>query len=158
MQSLHVRLAVIVVFAAIAAALFPTIARADEVTDWNQNMLRAGLKAGTSPLVMTRVAAIAQASVYDAVNGIERRFTSIHVQPAAPPGASIRAAAVQAAYAASVHLYPAQKDDFDAELAASLAAIASDAAAENSVSIARGRLWGQSVADAIWAWRSTDRF
>src|SRR4029077_5048564 len=27
-----------------------------------------------------------------------------------------------------------------------------------SVSIARGIAWGQAVADAIWAWRSTDGF
>ena len=47
-----------------------SIARADDVTDWNQHMLRAGTVGGTSPLVMSRVAAIVQASVFDAVNGI----------------------------------------------------------------------------------------
>src|SRR5437867_3040333 len=31
-----------------------------------------------------------------------------------------------------------------------------DAAVENSESISRGIEWGQTVADAIWNWRSTD--
>ena len=55
-----------------------------------------------------RPAAIVAASVFDAVNGIERHYTPIHVAPAAPPGASNRAAAVQAAYASLVRLFPAK--------------------------------------------------
>ena len=71
-------------------------ARADDVTDWNETMLRAGLVAGSSPLVMTRNAAMVQAAVFDAVNGVDPRYTSIHVDAAGPAGASRRAAAVQA--------------------------------------------------------------
>ncbi len=136
------------------------VARADEVTDWNQIMLQTALAAvpPTNPLVMSRVGAIVQASVFDAVNGIERRYTPIHVEPAADRGASRRAAAVQAAYAALVNLYPAQKSTLDEERAASLAGIASGPGADHSQSIARGIAWGQTVADAIWAWRSTDGF
>src|SRR5436853_3733459 len=95
------------------------IARADDVTDWNQHMLRAGTVGGTSPLVMSRVAAIVQASVFDAVNGIDRKYAPVHVPPAGPAGASRRAAAVEAAYTALVALYPAQKSTFDARLAVS---------------------------------------
>jgi hypothetical protein len=136
-----------------------TAAWADEVTDWNRIMFEAAHVApATSPLVMTRVGAIVQASVFDAVNGIERRYAPVHVDPAAPPGASRRAAAVQAAYAALARLYPAQKSALDEKLAASLAAISSGPAVENSESIARGIDWGQAVADSIWAWRSTDGF
>ena len=136
-----------------------SIARADEVTDWNQILLDAALvPPATSPLVITRNAAIVHAAVFDAVNGIERRYNPVHVDPAAPRGASRRAAAVQAAYVTLVKLYPSQKSMFDAKLAASLEAIASGPAAENSVSIARGTEWGQTVADAIWTWRSTDGF
>ena len=131
-------------------------AMADEVTDWNAIMFQSARVAGTTPLVMNRNAAIVQASVFDALNGIERRYTSIHVQPAAPRGASRRAAVVQAAYAAILHLYPSQQSTLDLQRQASLDAIASDEAAENSVSIARGIEWGQSVADQIWAWRLTD--
>ena len=135
-------------------------ARADEVTDWNQIMFQAALAAvpPTSPLAMGRVGAIVQSSVFDAVNGIERRYTPVHVEPAADRGASRRAAAVQAAYAALVYVYPTQKSALDDKRAASLAAISSGPGADNSRSIARGIEWGQTVADAIWAWRSTDGF
>jgi hypothetical protein len=137
-----------------------TTARADVITDWTQIMLRAATTAAppTSPLVMSRVGAIVQASVFDAVNGIERRYTSLHVPANAPRGASKRAAAVQAAYASLVRLYPAQIATFDQKRADSLAAISSGPGAEHSVSIARGIAWGQTVADQIWSWRSGDGF
>jgi hypothetical protein len=133
-------------------------ARADEIADWNGNMFHAAEVAGTSPIVMTRFAAIVQAAVFDAVNGIERRYTPVHVPPDAPPGASQRAAAVMAAYGTLVNLYPAQKQDLDQKRDSSLDSIASGPARENSVSIARGMEWGQTVAASIWQWRSTDGF
>ena len=137
-----------------------TAVRADEVTDWNGILLQAAHNAvpPTSPLVMSRVAAIVQASVFDAVNGIERRYTPIHVAPAAPRGASRRAAAVQAAYASLVRLYPLQTSTFDAARTASLAAISDGDPDGGGQSVARGIEWGQTVADAIWAWRSSDGF
>src|SRR5688500_17924031 len=89
-------------------------ARADEITEWKQIMLEASIvPPATNPVILTRFAAIVQASVFDAVNGIERRYTHIHVPPNAPPGASQRAAAIQAAYASLVRLYPSQSATFD---------------------------------------------
>src|SRR6478609_6922761 len=88
------------------ALIAPGWAIADDVTDWNQYMFQAALIEKTSPVVMTRVAAIVQASVFDAVNGVERRYTPIHVKPTGPRRASRRAAAVQAAYATLIKLYP----------------------------------------------------
>jgi hypothetical protein len=134
------------------------IAFADEVTEWNRIMLDAGRTANVSPIVMTRIAAIVQSAVYDAVNGVERRYAPIYVEPAAAPGASRRAAAVQAAYATLVRLFPAQRNAFDMKLEASLGAISSGEAVENSESISRGIQWGQAVADAVWSWRSADGF
>jgi hypothetical protein len=142
----------------VLASLGVGTAQADEVTDWNVIMLQAALTANTSPVVTTRVAAIVQAAVFDAVNGIERRYTPIHVTADAPRGASQRAAAVEAAYGSLILLFPSQKTTFDDERAISLAGIASGAAAENSESIERGINWGDQVAAAIWAWRSTDGF
>src|SRR4051794_38454573 len=81
----------------ILAAGVCAVTYADEVTDWNENLLHAAHAANSSPPVAIRISAIVQASVFDAVNGIERRYTPIHVPPAAAPGASIRAAVVQAA-------------------------------------------------------------
>ena len=134
--------------------------RADEVTDWNEQMLRAALIAGTNPTSTTRVAAMVQAAMFDAVNGINPRYAHIYVAPAAPAGASRRAAAVQAAYAMLGKLYGASPANapqvaFDARRIISLAEIAED---ESAASIASGVAWGQSVADAIFVIRSTDGF
>jgi hypothetical protein len=139
------------------ASLITASVRADEVTDWNRIMFKAALTATppTSPLFMSRNAAIVQVSVFDAVNGIERRYSSVHVDAVAPRGASRRAAAIQAAYVSLVRLYPSQQSTFDQNRAASLAAIG---AAASSESVAKGIAWGQFVADAIWIWRSTDGF
>jgi len=148
------------VYSLLSLLVFATgIASADEVTDWNRIMLNAllGPPAVAAPLAQ-RSGAIVQASVFDAVNGIEQRYAPIHVQPAAPPGASERAAAIQAAYASLVHLFPSQIATFDQKRMLSLLDVASGPAAEHSESIERGIAWGQTVADAIWAWRSTDGF
>ena len=123
--------------------------RADEVTDWHEHMLAA---LGANPVIGSRDAALVSAAVFDAVNGIERRYAPIHVPAAAPRGASKRAAAVQAAYAILVSRFPAQGVALNAKRAASLAAI------DDGESKLRGVEWGQTVAAAILAWRSTDGF
>jgi membrane-associated phospholipid phosphatase len=145
------------VFGSAMFLLTSSITRADDVTDWNQHMLRAGTIGGVTPIVMTRVAAIVQASVFDAVNGIDRKYAPVHVAPGASAGASRRAAAVEAAYTALVALFPTQKSTFDARLAVSLAAIASDPH-ETSAGITSGIAWGQTAANGILSWRATDGF
>src|ERR1700694_1957400 len=82
-----------------------TLARANEVTDWNEMLFRASVVASASPLNMTRNSALVEAAVFDAVNGIEKRYTPIHVDPTGPANASRRPAAVQAAYVILVKLY-----------------------------------------------------
>jgi len=143
---------------AVFATLMTTTAHADEVADWNRNLFEAARSNNppTSPLLITRNAALVQAAVFDAINGIERRYTPVHVEPAAEPGASRRAAAVQAAYAVLVRLYPSQSAALLAKRDASLAAISDDDDDSSGRSIERGIAWGQFVADAIWAWRLTD--
>jgi hypothetical protein len=74
-----------------------TAARADEVATWNETLFRSAIVAGF-PMNMTRFAALVQVAVFNAVDGIEGRYTPIHVAPAGPAGASSSAAAVQAAY------------------------------------------------------------
>lgn len=128
---------------------------ADEVTDWNQIFLQANITAGTDPVLSGRLAAIVQGAVFDATNGIEREYSPIHVPLDGPPGGSIRAAAVQAAYTTLVAIFPAQKSMLDANLASSLAAIASS---ESKNATRRGIDWGRTVAESILQWRSTDGF
>jgi hypothetical protein len=128
--------------------------RADEVTDWHEHMVTALRTAGVNPIVSTRDAALVSAAVFDSVNGIERRYAPIHVPAAAPRGASKRAAAVQAAYVILLARFPAQANDLNAKRAASLAAVG-DA---DGNSLKRGVEWGQTVAEEILEWRSTDGF
>ncbi len=128
-------------------------ASSDQVLDWIAIMNNTVIAGGTNPLASTRVVALVSASVFDAVNGIDPRFQPLHVKPAAPDGASRRAAAVQAAYAILLNLYPLQSASLTAQRDASIAALSPK---ESSKSIQNGVAWGQSVADSIWAWRLTD--
>jgi hypothetical protein len=142
--------------AVVVAALFGSaVARADVVTDWNRTMI-AGLEASKLPPPPSqRVGAIVQASVFDAVNGIERRYTAVHVDPGAPAGASRAAAAANAAYTALVALIPSQKALFDQQLEATLAQL-SDDPSDPGQSVVRGLDWGKTVATEILAWRASD--
>jgi hypothetical protein len=142
---------------ATGAVAGPGTALADTVTQWNLTMI-AALEAGGVPVPPSaRIGAIVQASVFDAVNGIARRYVPYHIARAAPPGASRDAGAAGAAYTALVALIPAQKPLFDAQLAATLAQI-SDDPAHPGQSVERGLVWGKTVAGAILAWRATDGF
>ena len=161
--SLHNLRLLRIAFLTIFAAFTATSVRADEVTDWVQVLLKAGHAANTAPVVMTRNAAIVEASVFDAVNGVKGHYQPIHVMPAAPHGTSARAAAIQAAYASLVRIYPAQTSTFDGARAASLAALikphgGAKEQQRRQAAINAGVAWGQQVADEIWVWRSADGF
>ena len=141
-------------------AISPWVAKAatpDPVLEWNAIMNTTVLAGGTNPLVSGRVAALVAGSVFDAVNGIDPRYAPLHVRPRAPHGASQRAAAVQAAYAMLVKLYPApaQVATLTTQRDASIAVLQST---ESAHSILSGMAWGQSVADSIFSGRSTDGF
>jgi PAP2 superfamily len=138
---------------ATAALTAPAMASADVVTDWNRTMVQALEIAKTPPPPAMRVGAIVQSAVFDAVNGIARRYTKVHVPPAAPRGASEVAAAASAAHEALLVLFPAQQAMLDQQLAATLAQTRG-----SDRSIASGVQWGKSVADQIVAWRATDGF
>jgi len=145
---------------AFALAATTPVVRADgddEALYWNNVVLRSIQTAATPGALQARQAAIVHVAMFDAFNGIERRYTQIHVTDLSPRrGASRRAAIVQAAYASLVALFPSQIDALTGDREASLAAIAADDAVEDSESIARGLEWGQRVAEEIIAWRSAD--
>lgn len=130
-----------------AGAQSAAAAHVDAAVDWNHNMLQAFAIANVPPPAANRLGAIVQSAVFDAVNGIERRYTPIHVEPAAPADASPNAAAASAAHEALVKLFPTQAPALDAELEASLQDVGDP-----------GVGWGKAVADEILAWRSTDGF
>jgi membrane-associated phospholipid phosphatase len=70
--------------------------------------------------------AIVQAAVYDAVNSIDQSYTPYLALIPAPAGASMEAAAAQAAHDALVGLFPAQAYALDLQLKASLQGIKDD--------------------------------
>ena len=76
----------------------PSVVAADEVLDWNTVAVRAmQVSPGTPANLQQRLLAIVHVSIFDALNGIDRRYVPIHVDSAGPPGASQKAAVVQAA-------------------------------------------------------------
>lgn len=139
----------------VAGLVAPAVAKADVVTAWNRTMVTGLEAAHVGPQPSSRIGAIVENSVFDAVNGIERRYTPFHVTPDAPPGASRAAAAASAAYTALVALIPSQQSLFDQQLQSTLAQI-SDDPADPGQSVLRGLDWGQSVANAVLAWRASD--
>lgn len=132
---------------------------ADPVTDWNAALESTLIMPPTTPnergpAVPARTYAILHAAMFDAVNGVSRRFEPLHVTELAPPGARAEAAAIQAAYTVLTALRPGNQAVWDAQLATSLAELPGSRG--NSQSIAHGRAWGTTVANAILAWRTGD--
>jgi hypothetical protein len=153
--TLRVATAVLLVALLVSIPVAVSAATPDPVLEWIGVMNNAVIAGGTAPNVTSRIVALVSASVFDAVNGIEPRFRPLRVRPDAPHHASQRAAAIQAAYAILLNLYPAQSGMLATRRNASLTALA---LTEKAESIAAGVAWGQTVADAIWASRLTDGF
>jgi hypothetical protein len=117
------------------------------VLEWNDIALEATVTAGQGPLPQLRVMAILHVAVHDAVQAIEGDSDTYLTGLPAPQPASSEAAAIAAAHAVLTALFPSQ--EFDADLAASLAARQLDPADP-------GLAFGQSVAAALLALRSND--
>jgi hypothetical protein len=137
---------------------FGSAALARIVTQWNlafeNSLFVGGGRVGSQ--VPTRALAIMHIAMFDAVNGVQRKYESCFVTDSAPPGARAEAAAIQAAYTTLSALSPAHQAAYDTQLQASLEALA--VYEKNRESIARGRAWGEFVANAILAWRANDGF
>ena len=91
-----------------------------------------------------------QAAVYDAVNSIDQSYTPYLAMIPAPAGASLEAAAAQAAHDALVGLFPSQASVLDLELKGALQGIKDDDAKS------AGILVGQTAARNILAARAND--
>ena len=119
----HVRIVTTAVLWTLAVTLAPAHAQ-NPVLDWNRNAAQATLAATPAipPAAQTRVMAIIQVSVHDAVNSITGKFALYRSHGAAPAGASVEAAAIAAAHAAAKALIPSQAGVLDAKYAASLGA------------------------------------
>jgi hypothetical protein len=120
------------------------------VIEWNQ---LAQKYIGGPPFGQARMYAMVHVAMADAVVAIQGQYRPFHVDAWAPRGASAEAAAAQAAHDVLYALITAQaaRDAFDAALAADLAGLPPGLRAS-------GVQAGKTVAAAVLAWRSNDRF
>jgi hypothetical protein len=75
---------------------------AGQVLEWNQIFIDTLVATNTANSSSQRLGAIVHTAIFDAYNGIERRYAPIFVQRWAAKGASRRAAVIAAAYTALV--------------------------------------------------------
>jgi hypothetical protein len=127
------------------------------VLEWNQIFIDTLIATNTANSSSQRLGAIVHTAIFDAYNGIDRRYSPIFVHDTAPPGASRRAAVIAAGHTALVGLFPARQTELDALYEASLAALSGDQE-DGGVSRERGLSWGSAVAQRVLAWRANDGF
>ncbi len=132
------------------AAALATPALADVVTDWNNEVLNAIRATRTPPPPATRALAMTHVAIFDAMNGVARRYSPYAIDRPAPPGASPDAAAATAAYNVLVALFPTRQAELQAALAASLERIPRGAARY------KGEQWGRYVGVKILSLRAAD--
>ncbi len=129
----------------------------NQVLEWNQIFIDTLVATNTPNSSSQRLGAIVHTAIFDAYNGIERRFSPILVHDSAPPGASRRAAVIAAAHTTLVDLFPSRQAALDASYMGSLAAL-SDDGEDGGTSRERGLEWGIDVANMVLAWRAADGF
>lgn len=124
---------------------------ADAVMEWNQQAVALTLlpASALSPVQQTRVMAIFQVAVHDAVNGITGEYETYLSPSSAPENASADAAAIAAAHHALKNLFPGNDMTLDVRYANSLAAHGLSPADP-------GIAFGQDAAAAILALRAND--
>jgi hypothetical protein len=155
-------LAALTVVATMTLTWVPVSCAADESTsqvlEWNQILIDTLVQTNAVNAASPRLSAIVHTAMFDAYNGIERRYTPIYVREAAPRGASRRAAVIAAAYTTLRGLFQSRQFELEASYAASLAALSDDEDDDGGRSRERGIAWGVRVANAVLAWRLTDGF
>jgi hypothetical protein len=154
--------AAVVVFLALSAPVRaadgdPAFQNGNPVLEWNQIFIDTLIATNTANSVSQRLGAIVHTAIFDAYNGVERRYTSVFVHDTAPAGASRQAAIIAAAHTTLVALFPSQQPSLDSRYAASLAAL-SDDGGDGGKSRQRGIDWGVLVAERVLTWRAGDGF
>jgi hypothetical protein len=140
------------VLVALTAAAAPAVARADTVTQWNQNAANAlYVTAAQPPNVSVLHMAMVQGAVYDAVNAIDGGHEGyLLTSRVATPTDSKDAAAATAAYKTLVWIVPAQQPALQALYDATLAGIPDGAAKTRGIAV------GDAAAAAMIAARTAD--
>lgn len=131
--------------------LAPSVLTNNAVTEWNQHaaMLTILPASALAPVQQTRVMAIVQVAVHDAVNGITGEYETYLSPGTAPANASADAAAISASYRALRILFNTQTALLDTLYEASLLS-------HGLSSFDPGIDYGRAAADAILALRAHD--
>lgn len=129
----------------------------NQVLEWNQIFIETLIATDTRNSSSQRLGAILHTAIFDAHNGIEGRYTPIHFTGEPEPGASRRAAVIQAAYEVLLGLFPRREAELKAKYLESLAAL-SDDDGTGGASRSRGISYGHAVAEAVLDWRAGDGF
>jgi hypothetical protein len=127
-----------------------SLAEADVVTDWNITAGDIAVAAKLPPPPTYRIMALVQSAVYEAVNGITKRYPPDRVKLDAAPGASIEAAVAEANRATLLQLVPSQQTAIDNAYQAALSAIPAGQAKTAGLAV------GEKAAAAILAWGAED--
>jgi hypothetical protein len=139
-------------FSAKPTTAHPAIVVTDPVLEWNQiaaTMVLSSVPVTLTPIQQTRVMAIVQVAMHDAVNGITGEFETYLSPPPAPENASPEAAAISAAYHSLNNLRHGNES--------SLAQNFSDAILGRGLSMDDpGIEYGRAAAAAILALREND--
>jgi membrane-associated phospholipid phosphatase len=128
----------------------------DVILDWNATLINAIAAQGTPPTLASRSMAMVHVAMYDAVVALKPRYAFYAVPGLAdaPPPAAHAFPEVAAARAADVvmdRLFPGQAATFDGQLQSFLTGYP-----RHGQAISASLSWGQTVADAVVTWRSTD--
>lgn len=133
-----------------ALVLWPASAWADVVTEWNEVLVDAQVRAAVGANPAPRALAIAHIAGFEAVNAITGRYEPYAEAPTPTLPASEEAAFVSAFYTASVALYPAEQATLEARYQTALDAIDDGPAKDNGIAL------GSAAAEAILTARDAD--
>lgn len=104
--------------AVVALLISPHLAKADIVLHWNRIAVETLVAQGQNPFNQARYMSIVQLSVFEAVNAITGEYEPYLGTVVAPDGASVEAAAIEAAYRVLVNYFPGDPNIGPAYLAA----------------------------------------
>src|SRR5437773_9288793 len=152
-QFKKIRILPLLIAPALVAIVFPTVARADAVTDWNLIASNAiVVTAAQPPPVSVLHFAMVQGAVYDAVNAIDRGHQPYLVQPPSNPTDSKEAATAAAAFHVLVGLFPDQAGTLQPQYDAYIAALSDNPPGSKAAGIAIG----EATATAMLTARMND--
>jgi len=135
------------------AGAAPAVSGPALLDEWGNRIAMLGSSVGENSLRTQVRVAIAQLAMFDAVNAaLDGRYHPYASKPASPPGASVEAAAIRAAYMVAVNEFPSMAGMIETAYDASIAALTASPEA-----IADGVAVGEAAAGEVLSLRAGDR-